>query len=1108
MKRYFTIFLAHLVVIGCKDNARTSKLFKHRNSEQTGITFNNLVIETDSANILTEEYIFNGGGVAIGDFNNDDQPDIFFTGNQVSNKLYLNKGNFNFKEVSKESQIEAKNHWSTGVTVVDINSDGLLDLYICAAREKPLAKRANLLFVNEGINENGIPVFKEMAEAYGIDETGNSMGATFFDYDKDGLLDLYVINNEQVHILPTNYRKKVTDGTAVSNDKLYHNNGDGTFSDVTIEAGITYEGFGLGVGISDLNYDGWPDIYVTNDYLTNDLLYINNGDGTFSNKIKKFIKHQSKFSMGIDIADFNNDNYLDIITLDMLGETNYRMKTTNMGHNYISYVLNDRWDYEYQYGRNMLQLGNGKDVPHSEIGMLAGVSRTDWSWSPLFMDVDNDGYRDLLITNGFPRDITDMDFAEYRLSVSQYLQPKKILDSIPVVKIPNYAYRNLGNLTFEDSGDNWGLDIPSFSNGAAFADLDSDGDLDYIVNNINDEAFIFENSAHSESAKNNFVRIKFKGPKTNTLGIGTKVKLNLEDNITQYYEHHLTRGYMSSVEPIAHFGLGSNTKILSIEVFWPDGKFQELKDVQSNQRINIEYSKSRTFSTLDATITKGKKDAPILKEISDSLRISYLHEEKDIVDYNLQSILPHKLSQNGPYLAKGDINGDGLEDFIVGSSSTYSPTIFFQASNGTFRSEELFSDELNRQYEEESITMFDLENDGDLDLYLVSGSNEFKNDSPFYQDRLLINDGKGKFSISQGTMPEIKSSGSVVKGQDYNNDGFTDLFIGGRTPYGQYPKSDRSYILKNENGVLKDVTENLATDLSDLGMITDAFWSDINNDDFFDLILVGEFMPITILMNQITYFQKLENTGLENYYGWWENITQGDFDNDGDIDFVVGNMGSNNFFTPTRDRPVELIAKDFDSNGSIDPILFSFFKNRKGNYQSNPVNFWGDLSKQSPLFRSKFRFYKDFAQSTKETLLTEDERKGAIQLLGNYDLSSYVENLGDGRFNIHPLPIEAQFAPINDMVVEDIDEDGNLDILAIGNDYGNETFVGRYDAFNGLLLIGRGDGKFRATSTKTSGFRALGDAKSIISIKNRKKESVYIVTQNRDSILVYSKRTQ
>ncbi len=1104
MKKTLPILLILGILSSCGKDNKT--LFKLREGASTGIKFNNSIVETDSANILNEEYIFNGGGVAVGDFNNDGTQDIFFAGNQVPNKLYLNKGSFHFEDVSQVAGIEAADRWNTGVTIVDINSDGLLDMYVCSAREKDRNKKANLLFVNQGIDDNGIPKFKEMAKKYGIAEMGNSMGAAFFDYDKDGYLDLYVLNNEQIHTLPGNYRAKITDGSAVSNDRLYHNNGDGTFTDVTLAAGITIEGFGLGIAVSDLNYDGWPDIYISNDYLTNDLLYINNKNGTFSNTIADIVKHQSKFSMGSDIADYNNDGFLDIVTLDMLGETNQRMKTTIMGNNYITYVLNERFDYEYQYSRNMLQMGNGPDIPMSEIGLMTGMSKTDWSWSPLFVDMDNDGYRDLLITNGFPRDITDMDFGDFRLSVNQYLSPEKILDSIPIVKIPNYAYRNTGNLTFEDVGKAWGLSIPSFSNGAAFVDLDNDGDMDYVVNNINDEAFVFENTARDDPQGGNYLNIELKGPSNNPLGIGAKLVLHYEDTKFQFYEHELTRGYMSSVSPTIHFGLGKHDAIKSLEIRWPDDKIQIIEHNKVNQTITLAYEDAKLANREDLTFPLAPKDTkPIFKEISKSIGAEFEHRESDVVDYNLQRILPHKLTQDGPCLASGDINGDGLEDFIIGSSSKYSPMVFLQNKEGSFSEKALFEDAKDMLFEEEGMVLFDLENDGDLDLYMVSGSNEFPVDSDQYKDRLYINDGKGNFTLSKDKMPTINASGSVVKATDFDNDGFIDLFVGGRTPMAMYPTAEHSFLLKNNQGVLEDVTTAYAPEIADVGMVTNAEWSDIDNDGKPDLIIVGEFMPIKIFKNRGDSFVKLGDTGLENLHGWWESVVSADFDKDGDNDLVVGNMGRNNFYQPTKDHPVDLYAKDFDSNGSIDPILFTYIKDKQGVYESYPMNFWGDISKQSPIFRTKFNFYKEYALANQQTLLTEAELKDAKHLIGNFDKTIYVENLGNGKFAYKELPLEAQVAPVNAISISDVDNDGNLDILLIGNDFGNEMFIGRYDAFNGLLLKGDGKGSFEAIEPSVSKFVVPGDAKAMAKIKSSLGNDLFIVTQNRGNLLIFKK---
>lgn len=1093
----------------CSEPNKT--LFSLIPSNKSGVHFNNRIIETDSFNIITNEYIFNGGGVAIGDFNNDGLADIFFSGNQVPNKLYLNQGNFEFKDISEEAGIGAENSWSTGIAVVDINNDNLLDIYICTAMLPTEQQKRNLLFVNLGLNEAGIPVFEEMAEKFGIADSGNSMGATFFDYNKDGFLDLYILNNVDIHVLPANYRTKITDGSALSNDKLYRNNGDGTFSDVTLEAGITIEGYGLGLAISDLNYDGWPDIYVSNDYLTNDILYINNQDGTFSNQIEEYIKHQSKFSMGCDISDYDNDGFLDIITLDMLGETNERIKTTIANNKYTTYILNDKFDYEYQYSRNMLQKGNGNGVPFSEMGLMAGVSRTDWSWSPLFVDMDNDGYKDLLITNGFPRDITDLDFGEFKFNVSRYLAPGKILDSIPTIKIPNYGFKYNGDSRFIDVSNDWGLNTPSFSNGAAFADLDNDGDLDYIVNNINDEAFIFKNNLENFDKENsNYLIIKLKSDSSTTPTIGTKVVIRYEDDKFQYHEHYLNRGYMSSVQDLAHFGLKDVSKVQKVEVLWPDGKFQELFNLNTNQIISIEHknAKNITNDRLNFPLVPKANIQKEFTEVSKDVLVNYMHKEADFIDFNVQRILPHKLTQNGPCLASGDLNGDGYEDFIVGSSTGYAPQLFFQKEDGTFLNMPLFSSTEEMKYEEESMVLFDLDNDGDLDLYLVSGSNEFAPESEFYVDRLMINDGKGNFQQAKDRMPVIKSSGSVVSPYDFDGDGYVDLFVGGRTPFAQYPVPEKSFLLRNDQGILKDVTDNMAPKLRNIGMVTDATWHDIDSDGIKDLVIVGEFMPITFFKNEKSKLRKLENTGIDSLIGWWESIQGVDFDNDGDIDFVVGNMGANNFYQPSKERPISLIAKDFDNNGTIDPVMFAYFRTNfdSQKFESFPVNFWGDLYGQSPIFRKKFNSFKAYSKSTQSTLFSQEELAGSQHFVGNYDRSICLENLGDGTFAFRQLPWEVQIAPINGILALDFDEDNHMDVLLIGNDFGNEISIGRYDAFNGAVLKGNGKGDFEVVPPEQSGFMVDGDAKHIIYLKNAIGKNPYIiVTQNRGSLKIFQK---
>jgi len=1108
-KRYILIAIASLLVISCSKK-KEDTLFTKVSSNHSGVTFNNKIVETDSFNILTSEYIFNGGGVAVGDFNNDDKPDLFFTGNQVTNKLYLNQGDFKFKDVTKASGVEATDKWKTGVAVIDINNDSLLDIYICAAMYESPEEKANMLYINQGLNDDGVPVFKEMAKAYGVADTGNSMNAAFIDYNKDGLLDLYVLNNVDIHILPANYREKITDGSSKSNDRLYRNNGDNTFTDVTMEAGITIEGYGLGVAISDLDYDGWPDIYVSNDYLSNDIMYINNGDGTFTDKISEYVKHQSKFSMGSDIADFNNDGYLDIMTLDMLGETNYRLKTTIKSSKYNDYFMNDKFGYDYQYMRNMLQMGQGPDMPYSEIGLMAGIAKTDWSWSPLFVDADNDGRKDLLITNGFPRDVTDLDFIDFNFNVQRYLGVGKILDSIPMVKIPNYAYRNEGDGQFTDVGEEWGLSIPSFSNGAAFADLDGDGDLDYVVNNINDEAFVFKNNLEAQNKKDrNFLKLELKGPTNNGAALGTKVAVRFEDGTFQYYEHQLNRGYLSTVEGMAHFGLGPQKTIKSLEILWPDGKFQKLTDLPSNQTLQINYDEASTVDGEQLAFPLAPKQSnPLYREISEEIGVDYVHEETDKADFYVQPTLPHKLTQNGPRIAKGDLDGDGFEDFIIGSSSGHSPMIFMQDSKGAFTSTPLFDDEEDKMREETSIALFDLENDGDLDIYMVAGSNEFDLDSPYYQDYLMINQGNGKFVKSTDGLPKINSSGSVVEAADFDGDGFVDLFVGGRTPFSQYPKPDDCYLLKNENGKLVDVTDKYSASLRNPGMITDAIWADLDRDNLKDLVLVGEFMPVTIFMNKKDSFQQMDQTGMQQLSGWWECVLADDFDGDGDIDLIAGNLGENNLYNPSPERPVTMLAKDFDDNGAIDPVMFAYFKSDfdDATYRPYPVSFWGDLMSQSPMFRKKFNYFREFATTTKSGLFTPEELEGVEELMANHDQTTYFENDGNGQFNMGQLPWQTQSAPIKCMITTQAAGPATSDVLMIGNDFGNEAFIGRYDAFNGGVLIGDDNGGFTFKNAEESGFKVTGDAKDMVQVENANGGNPYIVvTQNRGKVLVFTK---
>jgi hypothetical protein len=1106
MKQFISpliIVIGALSIAGCNQNSPSSSLFKSVSSDHSGVTFSNDIQERDTFNILTHEYIYNGGGVGIADFNNDGLQDLFFAGNIVPNQLYINQGKLKFRNVTEEAHVNEKGRWNSGVAVVDINNDGLMDIYVCATMKPDSADRRNMLFINKGINADGVPVFEDQAKQYGLDDSGFSVTAAFLDYDRDGDLDVYVLTNQRLDNFPTNYRPKMVHGESPNNDKLFRNNGNGTFTNVSKEAGILVEGFGLGLSIADFNNDGWPDIYVSNDYLSNDLLYINQRNGTFENKIANFIGHQSQFSMGNDAADINNDGLDEIITLDMLPESNDRKKTTISNKSYLTYINNEKFSYEYQYVRNMLHLNNGLDhhIKFSEIGQLSGVYQTEWSWSPLFADFDNDGNKDLMITNGFPKDVTDKDFGNYRSDVGAVANVALLIDSIPVVKIPNYAFRNKGNLQFEDVTQKWGLDKPSFSNGAAFVDLDNDGDLDYVVNNINDPAFIYENQLNdkskADSLKKHFLRVKLKGKKDNVDGVGARVSIVDGNGNKQYFDLNIYRGFLSSVEGIAHFGLNKESKVDSLFVQWPDGNVQLETNVQCDQLLTVKYDDGHFIK-----LKSGIDHETLLKESS---RISYKHEEPDVIDFNLQRTLPHKFSQQGPGIAAGDLNGDGLEDIIIGGSSRESMSVFLQKKDGSF-GPAIKGD--RKSEEDESLLLFDADGDKDLDLYVVSGSIEALDSLSYYQDRLFINNGKGKLSLEKNRLPEISASGSCVRAADYDSDGDLDLFVGGRVIPGKYPFAAESYILKNDKGVFTNATETDAVELKNIGMVTDAIWSDYNGDGKVDLIVVGEFMPVTIFKNNQGKLVQEKDTGITSNLGWWNSIAGGDFDSDGDIDYVVGNLGLNNNYQVTKDLPLKVFAKDFDGNGSIDPVMACYIRSSMKTSEKKlyPMHFWDELNSQSPKFRNKFSRYRQYSVVPVEQLLVKDEMEGALILEANTMSSVYLVNDGKGKFTIKTLPVEVQVAPVNGIVVDDVNNDGSLDVLMVGNDYGNEVFAGRYDAFTGLLLLGDGKGNFKVSPSSKSGFYVPGNAKALIKV-NVAGSLGYMATQNRDSVKFFERES-
>jgi len=1142
-------------LLGCRNEGHQSEtLFERVPADYSGVRFENRITESDSFSVLTFDYIYNGGGVAIGDLNNDSLPDLFFTGNQVSCRLYLNKGNFRFEDITQAAGLETQ-VWCEGVTMADVNNDGRLDIYVSTSSRNLQKPAGNLLFINQGNGPDGRPTFTEQAEAYGIADTGYGTQAAFFDYDHDGDLDLYVLHNSTGESNKNTTHAKRVNGEARSTDKLYRNDtplfpplsrGDGRgvgnrggFTDVSAEAGILVEGYGLGLALGDLNGDGWTDVYTSNDFLSNDLLYLNNGQGGFRNEVGRAMKHHSYNGMGLDIADINNDGWLDIIELDMLPETNRRQKLMFGSMNYDRFKLNLRMGYQPQYVRNTLQLNNGTRpfspgsvspfIPSfSEIGQLAGIHSTDWSWSALLADYDNDGYRDLLITNGYGKDITDQDYTVYSRAVSQFGTEQNIrmrlregLEKIHEVKLNNYLFKNNGDLTFSDQSAAWGMRDLTISNGAAYADLDNDGDLDLVINNLNQEAFLYRNTSEKR-LKNGFLQIKLRGDSLNTQGLGARIRLAYGGKL-QYYEHHTTRGYKSSMDPTIHFGLGKTVLVDSLEITWPGGRYQLLTRVPVNQRLSLDQKEAghKPAQVPDPSVL------PLFSRVKEA-SLAYRHQEKDFSDFRVQPLIPFKHSQNGPGIAVADLNGDGLDDFYVGGASEAPGMLYFQQPNGRFTARPL--PKPNAYEEDLGVLFFDADGDQDMDLYVVSGSSEFPLGSRYYQDRLYKNDGKGNLTLDAKALPTISASGSCVVAADYDHDGDLDLFVGGRVSPGQYPLPPQSHLLQNEGGTFREVTATVCPELSRVGMVTAALWTDFDQDGQVDLIVTGEWMPIRFFRNQhgkLTAWNadagkaseaKRKEAGVHtpnqsvsqsvndtitaptllHSAGWWNSLTAGDFDNDGDTDYLVGNLGLNSKFKAAYHQPVSLYAKDFDRNGSLDPVLSYFIQGT--NHPAHPRD---DMIDQIVSLRGRFPRYADYAKASFGQVFTEDEMKGAYVLQAEILQSCYLENLGQGKFRLRPLPIQAQFAPTFGMLSQDFDGDGNLDALLTGNSYASEILTGWYDASIGTYLRGNGKGGFLPLKACESGFLADRDAKGLVQLPGRNGDAWILSGNNDDSLQVF-----
>ena len=1117
MQKYLIIFFVVILtgIISCKEEKKEDKtfktidyaatdslalektLFRLLDSTTTGISFINPIYESEEINILTYEYLYNGGGVAAGDINNDGLVDLYFTGNMVPDKLYLNEGNFKFRDITSSAGVGGGLGFRTGVTMADVNNDGYLDIYICKSALADPKYRKNILYIN---NRN--LTFTEAAAVFGIDDASYSTQGYFFDMDADGDLDLYLLNhpfnfNESNNLNVAYNAKgelevvKPTDYTYIS-DRLYENK-NGKFTDITKKAGIENEAFGLSVVIGDFNGDLKPDLYVCNDYIKPDNLYINNGNNTFTDKFSDYFQHSSFSSMGSDFADFNNDGCLDLMTLDMLPREHYRQQMLSMAQNFDKFQKMVDFDLKAQYSINALQLNdcNGK---FSDIAFLSNTAYTDWSWSVLLADFDNDGWKDIFVSNGYKRDVTNNDYARYKMdSLRKELTQKRItlqdwMNAIPSVKTSSYLFKNNRNLTFGDVSKQWNCGNPAFSNGAAYADLNNDGYLDLIVNNIDAPPFILENEGKA-SRNNNFIRFSPVDKNEKTV-FATRVKIYTNDGGTQVQELYPGRGFLSSTEPVLHFGLGKTTSVSKAEIIWPDGKMQVIANPEINKTHRIEKN---------ASSEKYKPEQPkeiFFANISGKMNFQMNHKENPFIDFKREPLLHHKYSEEGPAAAVADVNGDGLDDVFVGGATGFPGKLFLQKNDGSFQSASSNAFEQDKASEDVAALFFDANGDGKKDLVVISGGNEKPANSPEYTDRLYLNDGKGNFSKSQTGMPELYSSGGCVAASDFDGDGDADLFIGGRIVPGKYPLPPESYLLRNDNGKFINVTAQMSEGLANIGMITAARFADLDKDGTEELIIIGEWMPVTVFKKKNGKFiNETESLSLSKQTGWWYSLEIADLNNDGYPEIIAGNLGLNSQIRATEKKPVTLHYKDFDNNGTIDPVLCCY-NHYDSDDKSYPLHFRDRVLDQMIFLKKKFTRYNTYASATIDEIFTKDQLKDAQTLSANTFEHVVFYNNGGKKFSATPLPVYTQISSVRSIVAIDVNKDGKMDLLIGGNLFSTDAQIGRYDASVGATLLGDGKNNFQVVGPQYSGFSIPGNVRHMLLVKSKKGNNILVVRNN------------